>query len=207
MPKLWKKAGNVLLISMTRKILTTFYSGCFQSFVFSFLVYLVLCGKGSCFVDKIKNAISDLKKRSNRYIIYFLFYFYLLYNDTVFSRTPTYSPFSDVFGGWAIYKTQYHGLSFDVISNVLMFVPLTILFSLAFLNKKHIKNVILQSVKLSICVSLSIEILQILFMKGTFQFADILFNTSGGLIGALLYVLIKTLIRKGKTDGYLKKKD
>lgn len=192
---------------MTRKILTTFYSGCLQSFIFSLLMYIALYNNGGSFTDKIKNAISDLKKRSSRYKIYFFFYLYLLYNDTVFSRTPTYSPFSDVFGGWLIYKTQYHGLSFDVIANVLMFVPLTFLFSLSLLNKKNTKHTIIKSLQLSFCVSLSIEILQILFMKGTFQFTDLLFNTLGGLIGALLYTLLKTFFRKDKTDGFLKKQD
>lgn len=185
--------------------MTTFYSGCFQSLIFSVLIYISFFGNGNRFSDKLKNVVFDLKKRCNRYIIYFFFYLYLLFNDTVFSRTPTYSPFSDILGGWAIYQTQYHGLSFDVIANVLMFIPLTFLFSAALLNKKNIKHSIIKSLQLSICVSLSIEILQILFMKGTFQFADLLFNTFGGLIGALLYLSLKTLFRKVKTDGYFKK--
>ncbi|MBS6712169.1 MAG: VanZ family protein [Ruminococcus sp.] len=53
------------------------------------------------------------------------------------------------------------------------------------------KKILWQSVKIAFIFSISIEMLQLLLRLGTFQLSDIFYNTVGGMIGGLCYIVIK----------------
>ena len=51
------------------------------------------------------------------------------------------------------------------------------------------KKILWQSGKITFIFSISIEILQLLLRLGTFQLSDIFYNTVGGMIGGLIYIV------------------
>ena len=52
------------------------------------------------------------------------------------------------------------------------------------------KKILRYSGKIAFIFSVSVEMLQLLLRLGTFQLADILYNTVGGVIGGLIYCAI-----------------
>ena len=53
------------------------------------------------------------------------------------------------------------------------------------------KGVVWKSTKLGLIFSVSIEMLQLLLRLGTFQVSDIVYNTLGGMLGGLCYIVGK----------------
>ena len=60
-------------------------------------------------------------------------------------------------------------------------------------------KIILKALLSSLCFSAFIEITQLIFSKGTFQFSDIVYNTLGGVLGAVIFVIIKLIISKKRS--------
>jgi len=58
------------------------------------------------------------------------------------------------------------------------------------------RKVLLCAAFISFGFSLAIEICQSVFWLGTFQLADIFYNTIGGLVGGFLYFIGKVLRRR-----------
>ncbi|MBQ1658366.1 MAG: VanZ family protein, partial [Clostridia bacterium] len=50
--------------------------------------------------------------------------------------------------------------------------------------------------------SLIIEFSQMFFCLGTFQLADIVYNTSGGIIGGLIYLMCYGIVRAIKKNRH-----
>ena len=74
----------------------------------------------------------------------------------------------------------------DGAVNVLVFIPLGLLFP--FLLKKHPYG---KTILLGFLMSAAFEILQIINCIGAFTYIDIINNTAGGIIGALLHRLLR----------------
>lgn len=142
---------------------------------------------------KIKNNKSFLCE-----LLFFIYFFIVLYR-TLFQRDFSYDPLSEVFDGWTIFKTQYTGLDYQVIGNVVMFLPFGFLWALCFERKHKYVRALLNSTLSSLAFSAFIEITQLIFSKGTFQFSDIVYNMLGGLLGAVIFVIIKLIISKKRS--------
>ena len=74
----------------------------------------------------------------------------------------------------------------DGAVNVLLFVPLGML--MPFLPQKHIYG---KTILFAFLMSTAFEILQIINCIGAFTYIDIINNTTGGIIGALLHRLLR----------------
>lgn len=77
-----------------------------------------------------------------------------------------------------------------ILFNVLMFVPFGL--TLPFLLHRQKHNIIL-SLLFTFLISLSIELIQLIFHLGTFEIDDLIFNTLGslsGMLGYYMYLLI-----------------
>ena len=111
-------------------------------------------------------------------------------------RDFSYDSLSDVFGGWKIFKTQYTGLDYQVIGNIAMFFPFGLLWALTFEREEKSAKTLLITLLSSLCFSAFIEITQLIFSKGTFQFSDIVYNTLGGVLGAIIFIIINLIIKK-----------
>lgn len=81
-----------------------------------------------------------------------------------------------------------------ILFNVLMFVPFGLTLPFLLCRQKH--NIIL-SLLFTFLISLSIELIQLIFHLGTFELDDLIFNTLGGLFGMIGYY-IYLLINKYK---------
>ena len=104
------------------------------------------------------------------------------------------NPLSDVMGGWGIWETVNgeQRLTTECIENVIMMVPFSAVVVWTFGEKigNSWKKILRYSGKIAFIFSVSIEMLQLLLRLGTFQIADILYNTVGGVIGGLIYCAI-----------------
>lgn len=140
--------------------------------------------------------------------IFFVFisfmYFCELFYITLFYRVGIHNDaLSDVFGEWTIFdgETSMY-LNLRPILNIVLFIPFCIII-FSFFNKILHKSLtekkeVLYSIPLSFLLSMFIELVQLIFSLGTFQLSDLTYNTVGGLIGALIYILAKKFISNKK---------
>lgn len=123
--------------------------------------------------------------------ILFIFYLSFVLMITVFSRPDT-EPLTCVYDHfWFRDDIKWNN---QIIENILVFIPLTIFYLVAFKPKRPFVS----SLILSASVTVIIELSQLLFRLGSFQFSDILYNTIGGLIGYLIWLIVKTIVSKVK---------
>ena len=101
------------------------------------------------------------------------------------------NPLSDVMGGWGIWETVNgeRQLTTECIENVIMMVPFSAVVMWTFEEKvgSSWKKILWQSGKIAFIFSVVIEMLQLLLRLGTFQVADIFYNTVGGVLGGVCY--------------------
>ncbi len=120
---------------------------------------------------------------------------------TLLCRSYKY-PFTSVWGSWGIYDIKGN-ISTDSIQNGFLFVlPVFMLLWLysdkIFVKKKEtFWRVLLFSVGISFTTSLIIELLQMFFSIGSFQVSDLVYNTLGGVLGAIIYYIVKIIKRRG----------
>lgn len=127
-----------------------------------------------------------------------LLYVSIILNATLFKRLslPDHDPFSNIFGGWGISELKYF-YDFSSVWNVIVFLPLCtfiFIFLKTVLNKKvSSKALFLTAGAAGFLFSCIIELLQIIFKAGTFQFADIFYNTLGGALSVIIFILLRKI--------------
>lgn len=181
--------------------LSSLFSTLFFSFIFSYLIMRVasfyILGK-----DKKKYLLKTIFKNKNMLCLFlFIFFTFAPFFVTVVQRECVYAPLSNVLDGWSFYNSQTGKFDFLAIGNIFLITPSTVLLCIIFLDEKPIFKIILESSLFSFLYSLLIELNQLIFSKGTFQLSDIVYNTLGGLIGALIYLAVKLIINKIKEKG------
>lgn len=183
------------------KILTNILTALYQPFGFSILLsffamffYLYAyhpsgAGKG-CKVA-ITTWVEEFK-RSSRFRKLFLLSFItsMILFRTLLNRNLWMNPLSNVMGGWGIWETVNgeRQLTTECIENVILMMPFTGMVMWTF---EIDEKVVWKSTKLGLTFSVSIEMLQLLLRLGTFQVSDIVYNTLGGMLGGLCYVVAK----------------
>lgn len=159
-------------------------------------------GKGLRYALSIWHR-SFIQDRKFRILFLYILYITVVIFRTVLNREGWDDPLDSVMAGlWLVMTHPYvEGPIFNIqaIENIIMFVPFS--FIGLFLMQYKSKNS--QKVLFTICgsflFSLLIETVQAIFKLGTFQLADLLFNTMGGLFGGVLYWVgskLKTLVFK-----------
>lgn len=131
-----------------------------------------------------------------------VFYTAMILFRTLLNRNMWINPLSDVIGIWGLYNANGE-LTTEIIENLVLFIPFTVLLLWNFREK-----ILGQLVRLFITVgksmvivflfSLIIEFLQLFLRLGTFQLSDLFYNTLGGLIGGLLYWCGYKIIHRNK---------
>jgi len=86
---------------------------------------------------------------------------------------------------------------FDIIANIIMFFPLGVFLPLWIKKADTLKKVAL----ISLVVSLSIEIIQLITTRGYFEIDDLFHNTLGAVIGALIGCPLAKRIFLKDNDG------
>lgn len=194
------------LINILGKVLTNILTALYEPFGFSillsfFAMYFWLfasdprhCGEGC------KIAIITWYKKFRESLIFRKLFLLVFVTSTILFRTLLnrnlcMNPLSNVMGGWGIWVTMngVKQLTTESIENVIMMMPFTGILLWTFEKRvgSHLKNILCVSVKVAFCFSLTIETLQILLWLGTFQLSDIFYNTLGGVLGGLIYYVLK----------------
>lgn len=133
--------------------------------------------------NKKKEKILSLLK-TPWIIVFFLYTGYML-SATVVGRYAK-NPIQNVFGGFRIVDNEGK-IDNDFLLNIVMFITYTLLYIKAFNPTHRFKSALC----LSIMTAIFIELSQLVGWLGEFQFADILHNILGGLIGCLLWELLR----------------
>lgn len=147
-------------------------------------------------------------KKENRLVLWVCFLAYLLllgyivfvgsgfgrveneeyrYNLTLFQEIGRYVSLGARTGNWTLFK-------FNVIGNILVFVPLGIFLPRIFQKCRKILSVALISLE----VSLLIEVTQLVTKIGSFDVDDLFLNTLGGILGYIIYKILSIFTRKSK---------
>ncbi len=134
-------------------------------------------------------------KRGIRYSLYLILveYFALIICSTVIYRNELverdyhFKPF------WSYYTSNPNHFTFlpDHIMNVAVFIPIGIIIGALMRKREWIKILCF-----GLLLSLTIELLQFVFKKGTCEIDDLMNNTLGCLLGALFIFLIRNVLKK-----------
>ena len=130
----------------------------------------------------IKNKLVEVFMDSK--LMLFLLWLAFIMMSTIFSRWPK-KPYGNALNGFGFWGIT--GWNKDSFENVVLFIPYTFLYICAFNPQKPLKS----AIKLSLISTVTIELLQLIFWLGVFQFSDILHNLEGGMIGCGLWHLVK----------------
>lgn len=157
--------------------------------ILTLLVYVAFDKYG--FKKVAKEVVCRIRKdKQFRWIVIFFFYFFWVISMTLLTRTLIESPYNRVLEGWTLEKYKDGNWDFDAASNLVLFIPMIFLLFKAFphINREQrLKNVLLNAIRASFCLSCIIECWQLFLAIGTFQLADIVYNTLSGLIGGVIY--------------------
>jgi len=79
----------------------------------------------------------------------------------------------------------------NLVGNIIGFMPFGMMFPLLFNRYLNLKSISIAT----FCLSLTYEVLQLLFNFGSFDVDDLILNTFGGMIGFLVISLILTIVK------------
>lgn len=185
------------MIEVMKKIIENVLTALYQPFGFSVIMtilvmffYMFVKEYGTKVI--IQRCVNEFKTSSRfRRVFLLVFYIAMILFRTLLNRDMWRNPISNVIGVWGLYNENGE-LTTEIIENLVLFIPFTVLLLWSFREK-----IISQSVKLFVTLwksievvfafSLSIEFLQLFLRLGTFQLSDLFYNTLGGLIGGLIY--------------------
>ena len=102
------------------------------------------------------------------------------YNLTLFQEIGRYYSFGMRTGSWRLFWL-------NVVGNVCVFVPFGVLLPMLFKKCQKLIAVVLLSLELSLIV----EIVQLMTRVGSFDVDDLLLNTIGGVIGYIVYRILR----------------
>ena len=145
---------------------------------------------------KVKNN----KEFRNAFIMAFVVSIVLY--KTLLCRLQNKNPLANVWGSWGIYDNKGN-INTSSIQNGFLFVFPVFMLLLLYSDKIFAKKketfwrIITFSARISFLASLTIELLQLFFCIGAFQISDLAYNTLGGVLGAIIYYIVKTIKRKG----------
>lgn len=128
------------------------------------------------------------------------FYLSFVFTITLFDRIPTTLPKYQLTLFWS-YKAISYGRSdliAEVIANVLLFIPIGIL--IMFIVARKLRWL---GITIGILLSVFIEVSQLIFHRGLFEFDDIIHNSLGMLIGVGIFLLVSWIGKRIKTKHHL----
>lgn len=149
-----------------------------RTIVLSFIVFLAYAFIKDNNRKEIWNKTISLLKKP--WLVLFLLYLSYILVCTLFSR-QSFVPYKSVLKGFRLYNNGRW--SKECIENILLFMPYTFFFLQALAPEKTFKAAFL----IALSTSLFVEISQLIFWLGAFQFSDLIYNVIGGMIGWLLW--------------------
>lgn len=186
------------MVEIISNIISSILTAIYQPFWFSLMaavlfMFFYLYAKEYGWRKVIRLWLITFKTSSSfRRMFCLTFFVMLMLMRTLLNRNMWANPLSDVMGGWTLWNEEGE-LTTEAIENVLLMVPYTALLVWALkerlLKKVTLGRVLWQGIKYAFLTSVAIEFLQLFLRLGTFQLSDIFYNTLGGLLGSLFYLL------------------
>lgn len=185
------------MIEIMKKIIENVLTALYQPFGFSVIMavlamFCYIFVKEYGFKIVMQRWTHEFKTSSRfRKVFILVFYIAMILFRTLLNRDMWKNPVFNVIGVWGLHKENGE-LTTEVIENLALFIPFTILLFWSFHDKflregAKLLRTIWQSVKIVFLFSLTIEFLQLFLRLGTFQLSDLFYNTLGGLVGGLIY--------------------
>lgn len=199
------------MINILGEILTNILTALYEPFGFSLLLSFFAMffwlfayeseGAGNGWKSAILTWYKKFKKSVFfRRLFLLAFVISMILFRTLLNRNMWMNPLSKVMGGWGIWETVNgkRQLTTECIENVIMMMPFSALVMWTFEEKvgNNWKKILSQSGKIAFIFSISIEMLQLLLRLGTFQLSDIFYNTLGGVLGGLIYYMLKKVRKR-----------
>ena len=137
--------------------------------------------------SQIKNKLFTVMKQP--WLMLFLLYFSFIMISTLFIRWPR-VPYNNVFSDFGLYNEN--GMNKECIENTLLFVPYTFLFLQAMKPSNPWRTAMI----IALGTTTFVELSQLFFWLGEFQFSDLVHNMIGGVIGCVLWHTKEALLYK-----------
>lgn len=198
-----------LQLDIIRMIITNILNAVYQPFWFATVlsvVFMYAYRKSDGLKHAVKEWISWFRSsRAFRRMFFLVFYVALILFRTLLNRNMWMNPLSNVFGYWGLHNDEGMLIT-ECIENFLLFIPFTILLFSNFRDRllgsaddnggiKFTKTVWV-SLKITFVFSFIIEFLQLIFMLGTWQLSDLVYNTLGGVVGGIIFFLCCKIRRR-----------
>ena len=192
------------IVTFIQNLFKTIYQVTFLALICAFLLSSL-----TLFIRR-NNWKAFLKKwwhtfRRNRQFCYRFFFFFSAFGIlgiTLLARRIWYTPWENVIGNFQLLSSDGR-INEDSLNNILLFIPFSILLLASsfgiigrYTHKKgrlSYSRTLLCAMLISFLFSFPIECTQSIFWLGTFQLADLFFNTLGGLIGGVCYCVGKRI--------------
>lgn len=172
----------------------------FECLLPSGLIGLAVSAAYCLMLNKKKKAINR-KALLKAFSLFFLstVVILILWLTIILRIGESFDSLSNIWGNWLVIRDRY-GFDFSAIENIIMLMPLPFAinyFRKVFLKKSYsVKQSVIRNTMYAFCFSAFIECTQIIFGVGMFQVSDLVYNTLGGFLGAILYLIIKNHINK-----------
>lgn len=151
-----------------------------------------------------------INKTREIFINLFFVYFLILVNFTLFKYGylmldydikfyVNYIPFIETIKMFMGEFSDINYALYNVIGNILLFVPLGFCIPLFFNKKNRINKVILYG----FLASLTIELLQLFTLNNITDIDDIIFNTLGSIIGFIIFNIIYSIFKNTKISAFI----
>lgn len=180
---------------MTATILTLFNEFPFLFFVRVSISLILLATLIMLAVILYKHSLID-KIQRNSFIVLSAYVVGMLY-FTVFGRySQSYYRYeSDVFASYRQLFENFDSFAFfQIVVNLTMLIPVG--FLLCLIIKSRFKYQ--WAVILSVLLTLGVEALQFVSRCGTFEVDDLINNTISAVLGIIIYVILKSLYKRGR---------
>ena len=157
---------------------------------------VILAGIYLFFRMKLIKRGQKCAKSKMVFAIVLAIYVALLIGGTVFNRTPVGEYRIEFIPFWSyvqVFRERNLNLLRQMISNVLVFIPWPILFAEVF---PHMKK-FCWAVGSACLFSVFVELIQLVFRIGMFEFDDIFHNVLGAMIGYSIFMFYTKCSKKG----------
>lgn len=153
--------------------------------VIAFAVIIVYKGKN---LGKFRMVLR------NKWLILFFIHLALILTGAILVRQHT-NPLKRVFENFGLREDS--SWNKEIIENILIFIPYSFLYLRAFKPNGGARIVVFVTFITSCCI----EISQLVLWLGSFQFADIVHNCIGGIIGYGIWLFAEWIIKKMRRDN------
>ncbi|MCD7840602.1 MAG: VanZ family protein [Erysipelotrichaceae bacterium] len=193
------------MFNLISQILKDFFAMIYQYGAISIICTLLIIiiwkeAEEASFKTVWQNMIQQLKEKKWQQRCLLVIYIVFILQCTIFNRGVNTNPLENVLGNWWIISDGT--INYELFENIFIYIPLYPLLAMNGIIRKISKPNKYNGLWIPFCLSLLIELIQLFFRIDSFQISTIVFNTLGGLIGALIYDYLKlTLNNKSKETG------